>query len=175
MKNSFSVQAGINTRDFTDRGVIIKYLIMRMCSVAKRRKIDGEPECWLSWMPFTVHYISQEAFISVLHNDLYLFNAHGLIMKHLNNKLLCVRTVKIIHRKYSCLRQSINYIFCVIHFLTVIRLLGLKSPQNHIHSKHMYESHTNDIWKHWYLASKAWALYFNSQNITSKTSFARIA
>lgn len=48
LKNSFSVQKGINTRDFTDRGAIIKYLIMLMCSVAQRRKIDGEPECWLS-------------------------------------------------------------------------------------------------------------------------------
>lgn len=35
LKNSFSVQKGINTRYFTDRGAIIKYLIMRMCSVAK--------------------------------------------------------------------------------------------------------------------------------------------
>lgn len=72
LKNSFSVQEGINTRDFTDRGAIIKYLIMRMCSVAQRRKIDGEPECLLSCMPFTVHYSSQEAFISVHHHDLYL-------------------------------------------------------------------------------------------------------
>lgn len=76
LKNSFSVQEGINTRDFTDRGAIIKYLIMRMCSVAQRRKIDGEPECWLSWMSFTVHYISQEPFISVLYYDFHICANH---------------------------------------------------------------------------------------------------
>ncbi len=92
-KTNLVYKKGINTRDFTDRGAIIKYLIMRMSSVAQWRKIDGEPECWLSWMSSTVHYISQEPCSSLWFVP-SSFNAYGLIMKHLNNKILCVTTLE---------------------------------------------------------------------------------